>query len=289
MIECIGLASGIGAGNIDCGNGPLILKEKLNLKRLKWLKIITPQNEIQDKYDLLAHLNEQLAKESFELSKKGSFFFSFGGDHSSAIGTWSGIATEKKEKNQDIGLIWIDAHMDCHIPETSPSGNIHGMPLAALLGYGDKRLTHILSNNAKIKPENIILIGVRSFEKEEVAFLNKLNIKIYYIDDVLKRGFSNILEEVVVDLSKRTAGYGVSFDLDVIDPQNVKAVGTPVDNGILAEDALKAMSVLKKYPPIAFEIVEYNPKLDHDKKTLKFTEMLIQKLINGEMKYDSNN
>ncbi|HRD56194.1 MAG TPA: arginase [Parachlamydiaceae bacterium] len=289
MIECIGLASGEGAGNRDCSEGPLFLKNNLNIKCLNWRKIVTPQNKTQDKYDLLANLNEELAKESFELSKKGSFFFSFGGDHSSAIGTWSGVAAEKKEKNQEIGLIWIDAHMDSHIPSTSPSGNIHGMPLAALLGYGDSRLTHVLSKSAKIKPENLVLIGIRSFEKEEEIFLKKLNVKIYYIEEVLRKGFKNILEETIADLAKKTACYGVSFDLDVIDPKHVNAVGTPVPNGIKAEDAIEAMDVLKKHFPIAFEIVEYNPKLDEDKKTLKFTEKLIQKLINGECKNDSSN
>lgn len=283
MKACIGLASGIGAGNDGCAEGPLFLKENLKIKELQWDKIIVPDpnNKNKNDYNALASLNEQLSKESFRLSEKGAFFLSFGGDHSSAIGMWSGVSYEKMKKNQDIGLIWIDAHMDSHTDKTSGSGNIHGMPVAALLGYGDPRLTGILSNLPKIKPENVILIGIRSFEPEEEAFLKKLNVKVYYIDEVLKRGFKVVLEEALEEILKRTDCYGVSFDLDVVDPKFVEATGTKVPNGIHADDAIDAMTVFtSKQLPVAFELVEYNPKLDSELKTLQFTETLLKKLIN---------
>ncbi len=283
MKACIGLASGIGAGNDGCAEGPLFLKENLKINELQWDKIIVADQNInnKDNYDILASLNEQLSKESFRLSEKGSFFLSFGGDHSSAIGMWSGIAEEKKRKNQDLGLLWIDAHMDSHTPQTSSSGNIHGMPLAVLLGYGDPRLTGILSNLPKIKPENVILIGIRSFEKEEEALLRKLNVKVYYIDEVLERGFKVVLQEALEAILKRTDCYGVSFDLDVVDPKFVEATGTLVPNGIDAKDAIDAMTVFTKKLPVAFELVEYNPKLDKELKTFNFTKTLLKKLITG--------
>lgn len=280
MIKCIGLASGVGAGNINCAKGPLFLKEHLNIQpKLDWHNIVFQNELLCDKYDHISALNHSHSVASNLLAKQTPFFLSFGGDHSSAIGTWSGIAAAKSQEG-DIGLIWIDAHMDSHTPETSESGNIHGMPLAALLGYGDKRLTTIGSEKAKIKPENCALVGIRSYEPQEAEFLEKLNVKVYFAEDVKKRGLKPILEEILEDFSKRTVGYGVSFDLDAIDPSFVKAVGTPVPYGIDAEEAIEAMTLFSKKPPLAFEVVEYNPDIDSDRSTFAFTERLVQKIIN---------
>jgi arginase len=276
MTYCIGLASGIGAGNSDCDKGPLYLKQHLKLDdALNWKQIIIPENLDRDKIDLVASMNEKLAQQSYALALKEPFFMSFGGDHSSAIGTWSGVAEAKRQEG-DIGLIWIDAHMDAHTPETTPSGNIHGMPLAVLLGHGDKKLTGILSNLPKIKPENLFLIGVRSYEEGESALLEKLNVKVYFMEEVQRRGFKVILDEVLKILASRTVGYGISFDLDAIDPIDIKAVGTPIPDGIRAAEALDAMEPLSNYPPLAFEIVEYNPELDINLETFNFTENLLK-------------
>lgn len=281
MIACIGLASGIGAGNSGCGAGPLYLKDNLNIDGLYWHKMITVDQQIENKYELLASLNQKLSEESKLLSQKSEFFLSFGGDHSCAIGTWSGVAHSKY--NEDLGLIWIDAHMDSHTPNTSDSGNIHGMPLAALLGYGDTRLTSIQSEKPKFKPENVVLIGIRSFEEKEVEFLKNLNVKIYYIEEVLEKGFKNILSDVLKVFSDKKINYGISFDVDVIDPEFAPAVGTPVPNGINPIDALSAMDLLQKYPPLAFELVEYNPHLDVNGKTFQFVQSLIEKLNAGRL------
>jgi arginase len=281
MIKCIGLASGIGAGNVLCAKGPLFLKDNLIIQPgLIWHTITVPKDNITDKYDHISILNQSHSAASHQLTKETPFFLSFGGDHSSAIGTWSGIA-EAKAADGDIGLIWIDAHMDSHTPQTSESGNIHGMPLAALLGYGDERLTKISSSKPKIKPENCALVGIRSYEPQEAEFLKKLNVKVYFTEEVQQRGLRAILEEILEDFSKRTIGYGVSFDLDAIDPSVVKAVGTPVPCGIDADEAIHAMSFFSKKPPLAFELVEYNPEMDTDGSTLKFTQKLLQNLINN--------
>ena len=286
MIACIGLASGIGAGNKDCGEGPIFLKNNLKIDELYWHKMITIDHEMDNSYELLANLNHQLAVESKFLAHNFPFFLSFGGDHSCAIGTWTGVADEKKD--EDLGLIWIDAHMDSHTPETSDSGNIHGMPLAALLGYGDSRLTGILSEKPKFKPENVVLIGIRSFEEKEALFLNSLNVRIYYIEEVLEKGFKSVLEDVLKGFSTKKINYCVSFDLDVVDPSYVEAVGTPVPNGINPNDAIDAMELFDNNPPLAFELVEYNPKLDHSGKTLHFVQNLLKKLGKGRL-HDSFN
>ena len=279
MIPCIGLASGLGAGNDGCGKGPLFLKEHLKIDGLFWHKMITDQTEPKNKYDIIADLNRKLSQESNRLSEKNPFILSFGGDHSSAVGFFSGVAFQKNKNNHDVGLIWIDAHMDAHTPETSDSGNIHGMPIAALLGYGDKRLTNILYGNPKIKPENLFLIGIRSFEEKEAEFLKRMNVKIYFIDEVLQRGFKTVLEEVLNVFQQRQLQYCVSFDLDAIDPKFVKGTGTPVPNGIHPDDVMDALELFASQPPIGFELVEYNPDLDVDRKTFEITQELLKKLV----------
>lgn len=279
MFECIGLASSVGTCNHGCSKGPLFFQKNLRLeKELSWKEIILQQSNIEDKYEHISILNNKLSDNSFLLTHKSPFFLSFGGDHSSAIGMWSGVSEAKKHEG-DIGLIWIDAHMDSHTPETSWTGNIHGMPLAALLGFGDKRLTGVGSLRPKFKPENVALIGIRSYEPEEAEFLKKQNVRIYFMEEVRSRGLNCILNEILESFSHRTIGYGVSFDLDSIDSSEVSAVGTPVPDGIEASDMLEAVKIFGQNPPLAFEVVEYDPDMDPNLTTLKFTENLLNNLM----------
>jgi arginase len=268
-IPCIGLASGAGAGNRGCGDGPLYLKKSLGLT---WQRMINPIDNAT-----IAALNSELAMSAKLVADTRQFFLSFGGDHSCAIGTWSGVSESYRQEG-DIGLIWIDAHMDAHTQETSPSGNLHGMPLAVLLGYGDPTLTNILSSLPKVKPENVVLIGIRSFEESEEALLATLNVQIYYADQVKTMGLANILQMVIHDLSKRTVGYGVSFDVDAIDPSVVSATGTPVPDGIDGEEMLSSLTLFNIHRPLAFELVEYNPNLDEDGSTFMYIKRLLSKL-----------
>ncbi len=283
MIPCVGLASGIGAGNPGCGDGPVAIKKEI--PELDWKGFIHSGPMSIEKPDSILSSNQALAMMTQFLAKQGIFFVIFGGDHSCGIGTWSGVAEAKREEGE-IGLIWIDAHMDAHTPQTTPTGNFHGMPVAALLGSGDQRLTSILSAKPKVQYSNLILIGIRSFEEEEAAFLKAHGVKIYYIEEVADRGFATVLQEAVADLSSRCCGYGVSFDLDVIDPQEVQAVGTPVSNGVGKEEFFSSFSVFETNPPIAFEIVEYNPHLDNNGMTMQFIRDLVnhlKKLCTGKL------
>jgi arginase len=276
MIPCIGLSSGLGGANPHCGEGPLFIKKNLSVEGIFWHNLIVPENKLINDYTTIAELNTKLAHDALQMASNHPFFISFGGDHSSAIGLWSGVAEAKKNAG-DIGLIWIDAHMDMHTPETSHSGNIHGMPLAAILGRGDKRFTNLLSPiSPKIKPENIVLVGIRSYEEEEAELLKEMNVKIYYMEEVQEKGLLPILKKVREDLASRTVGYGVSFDLDSIDPQFATAVGTPVPQGISKDDILLAMDYFSKHPLLALEIVEYIPALDKDLSSFK----IIQEIIN---------
>ncbi|HSX37839.1 MAG TPA: arginase [Chlamydiales bacterium] len=275
MIPAIGIASGLGGRTSHAGAGPLFLQKELKID-LSWHTLIQPKiDKTQDLYETIAALNQKLAQAAFHMTLKEPFFLAFGGDHSSAIGTWSGVSFAKKEEG-DIGLLWIDAHMDSHTPQTSESGYIHGMPLAALLGYGDPRLTQILHPAAKLKPRNVALIGIRSFESGEAELLKNLGIRVYFMEEVKKRGLDVVVQEAHALISQETIGYGVSFDLDSIDPQWIPAVGTPVPNGIDPEEMIAAFSFFEHAAPLAFELVEYNPFLDGDWRTLEFIRKVIK-------------
>jgi len=276
MVPALGLASGIGGRRRGSGDGPLFIRKYLGSEFL-WQAMIAPEKDTPtDSYEAIASLNRSFAKAVYHTALSAPFLLSVGGDHSSAIGTWSGVAAANRTKGK-IGLLWIDAHMDAHTPQTTESGNIHGMPLAALLGHGDKRFTELLDPHPKISPESTALIGVRSFESGEAALLKDLDVRIYFIDEVQKRGIRAVLQEAHSLVSRETVGYGVSFDLDSLDPKEIQAVGTPEPNGLGPEETLAALSdLLETSPPLAFELVEYDPHLDVELKTLAFIGKLVQ-------------
>ncbi len=276
MVPSIGLACGIGGRVSGAEMGPLVLNERLNADLL-WKAMAYPPSG-SDSYERIAAANRDLAEAAYALAKTEPFLLSFGGDHSCAIGTWSGVSAAKEEAG-DIGLLWIDAHMDSHTPETSETGNIHGMPLAALLGYGDNRLTRILHPRPKLKPENVALIGIRSFEEGEAKLLERLNVRIYFMEEVKARGLDEIIPEAIRHVSNQTVGYGVSFDLDSIDPTFAAAVGTPEPDGLDPAEMLAATAHFRDFPPIAFELVEYIPALDASLQSFRYIEQLIKAIV----------
>lgn len=213
--------------------------------------------------------------------RKNQFPLMLGGDHACAIGTWSGIATHLHENNQELALIWIDAHMDAHTPDTSDTGNLHGMPVAHLLGYGYKEFVSILSQNPKLKPENLVYFGIRSFESAEEELLTKLGVKIYYQDMLNEANFKELfLAELSRLSSKPKTRLGISLDLDGLDPEDIAAVGTPVINGISSTEFLNTLKEFDLNKLIAFEITEYNPSLDQDGKSMAYILKLIQYIVN---------
>lgn len=191
-----------------------------------------------------------------------------GGDHAMAVSTWGSIA-QSMNIREAFGLIWIDAHMDAHTQRTTPSHRYHGMPVAALLGYGETGFVQTVSPGVKIHPEDLILIGVRSFEREERELLESLNVRIYYMDEVTARGLPNVFREVKSHILSRVSYYGISLDLDAFDPIEVPGVGSPAKNGILPEDFLQSFPLLlDRQHLIGFEVAEFNPHLDKNNKTL---------------------
>lgn len=283
----IGSAYGFGAGNTGCEHGPQALKDYLTKNpqpalHINWAEMIQPAPSDDDSnLERIAALNQKIAKASHKLIQAKHFPVNIGGDHSCAIGMWSGIASAMRDKG-DMGLIWIDAHLDAHTFETTPTGNIHGMPVAALLGYGELALTSIGDTQPKIKPENLVVLGARSYEPGEHDLLRQLGVKIYYMDDIKEKGFEACFAEAIKIVSENTIGYGLSFDLDGIDPSEAPGVGTPEEDGLKTEHVLNAWKEADFSNLIGLEIVEFNPHLDQNNLTLNLaidTLNIVTKLL----------
>jgi arginase len=287
VIKLIGYASGIAANNIDCALGPWHMYYHQDLFntlgfQVEWETIVkasTTQKGI-NVMPLVIKIVTELGLAVMPLAKNNEPFCVFGGDHSSAMGTWSAVAHANRHRG-DIGLIWIDAHMDCHTPNTSETQNIHGMPLAHLLGEGNSDLTHLFDHMPAIKPENLCLVGIRSYEPEEKKILNRLGINIFQMDAINQHGLPDILEKAYAITSQSTCGVGISLDLDAIDPQDAPGVGCSAEHGIRASTLVPALeAMVSNRDFLGLEIVEYNPILDINEKTIN----LIMALFNAVYK-----
>lgn len=200
-----------------------------------------------------------------------------GGDHSVAAGSVSGVAEFYRRQNQKIGLIWMDAHSDINTPDTSPSGNVHGMPLAALCGLGPKPLAEIFGFSPKISPENTVLIGVRDIDATEKENIKRAGItEVYTMRDIDERGMRSVMEEALRAAGRGTAGYHVSLDMDWIDPEDAPGVGTPVRGGATYREAHLAMEIIADHGRmLSLEIVEVNPVIDEHNRTADLAVELI--------------
>jgi arginase len=192
-----------------------------------------------------------------------------GGDHSIAVGSVSGVSEFFRRQNQKIGVIWIDAHSDINTPDTSPSGNVHGMPLAALLGLGPEQLTGIYGFSPKIAPENTVIVGVRDIDPAERANIRRAGVgEVYTMRDIDERGMRTVMEEALRAAGRGTAGYHISLDMDWIDPEDAPGVGTPVRGGATYREAHLAMEIIADHGRmVSFEIVEVNPVIDEHNRT----------------------
>jgi arginase len=192
-----------------------------------------------------------------------------GGDHSLAVGSVSGVSEFYRRKGEKIGVLWIDAHSDINTPETSPSGNVHGMPLAALVGLGPESLGNIFGYSPKIAPENTVLIGVRDIDAAERENIRRAGVAhVYTMRDIDERGMRAVMEEALGAANRGTAGYHVSLDMDWIDPEDAPGVGTPVRGGATYREAHLAMEILADHGRmVSFEIVEVNPVIDEHNRT----------------------
>ena len=214
--------------------------------------------------DLVADINHKLAVKVNEIMEKGDFPLILGGDHSIAMGSLAGIA----KYYENLGVIWYDAHGDLNTFETSPSGNAHGMPLAASLGLGHSKFTNILDYSPKVKPENIVLIGARALDEGEKKLVKDLHIKVYSMHEIDRLGMTRVMEETIDYLKDRCDGVHLSLDLDGLDPSDAPGVGTPVYGGISYRESHLAMEMLAEAEIItSAEFVEVNPILDEKNRT----------------------
>ncbi len=191
-----------------------------------------------------------------------------GGDHSVAAGTVAGVAEFFHRQNQKLGLIWIDAHTDINTPDSSPSGNVHGMPLAAIMGMGPTELGSIYELTPKVSPENCVLVGVRDIDSIERDNVRRAGIEVFTMRDIDERGMRTVMEEALRIAGRGTAGYHVSLDMDWIDPEDAPGVGTPVPGGATYREAHLAMEIIADHGRmVSFEVVEVNPVLDERNRT----------------------
>jgi arginase len=219
-----------------------------------------------------------LASAVADACRRGHLPCVLGGDHSCAGGTWSGVA---RTLQGDLGLLWIDAHMDSHTPGTSHSGRLHGMPLAWLLGQDDDPLYGLATG--VLKPEHVCIVGVRSFEREEAERLERLGVRVFHFEEVVRRGLPTVLAEALAIVTGGTERFGISIDLDVITPEEVPHVGTPVVGGLQSADLGRELERIAAHPTLAaVELVEYSPKLDRDGRSARVAvELLLATLCGG--------
>lgn len=273
--QYIGASIGNCAGVLGCEFAPETIKKSLDLAQ-NWLgtAIFSGAERNLKAETALLEFSKKLGDLTLAAMEKNLRFITFGGDHSCAMGTWSAVA----QKHSEFGLIWIDAHMDSNTPESSFSGNFHGMPIATLLGHGAKSLTSLYSAEPKIKPENIFLIGIRSFEPTEEELLKSLGANVFMMDEVKKVGFDNCFQQALKHFEANNLPYGISFDLDAIDPTEINAVGTPVADGIILNDVLNSFKNNDFANLIGMEIVEYNPELDAKNHGIEIIDKILKSL-----------
>ena len=203
-----------------------------------------------------------------------------GGDHSIAIGTVTGISRFYRERGQNIGLIWIDAHADMNTPESSPSGNVHGMPLACLVGNGPAELVNIFDFAPKVKPENVAIVGLRDIDRSEAPNVKAAGVHPFTMREIDERGLRAVMAEAIEIATRGTAGFHLSVDMDSVDPHEAPGVGTPVRGGLTYREAHLAMEVICDCcGALGFELVEVNPVLDTANRTAHLGVELVSSVL----------
>src|SRR5690625_898924 len=295
-ISIIGVPMDLGQSRRGVDMGPSAIRYAGVVERLEQLDyivrdlgdiVISRPDDKDEQEDNLRNLrqvasgNQKLAEMvNAEVGQK-KFPLIFGGDHSIAIGSLAGIA----KHCDNLCLIWYDAHGDLNSAETSPSGNIHGMPLADRLGIAHEKLTHLFGYSPKIKPENIVIIGARSLDPGERELIRRKIIKVYTMYEIDRIGMPKVMEEAIGYLMNRTDGVHLSLDLDGLDPSEAPGVGTPVIGGISYRESHLAMEMLAEADLItSAEFVEVNPILDDKNKTATVAVGLVGSLFGEKLK-----
>lgn len=291
VVRIIGMPMDLGAGRRGVDMGPSALRIAGIDDRLRDLGhrildegdlSIRTQEEQRIK-DVRAKYLPEISRAANLLARKvercvdaGEFPLVLGGDHSVAIGTMGGLANHCRRHRKKLGVLWIDAHSDINTPETSPSGNIHGMPLAALLGFGPDSLTSIAGSYRKLDPRNVVILGLRSADEGERRNLQRSGVHVYAMGEIDRHGIHSVMKKSLAAL-KTVDHLHVSFDLDSVDPLYAPGVGTPVKGGLDYREAHLIMELLAESGRMrSLDIVEVNPILDERNKSAELAVELVQ-------------
>jgi len=282
-IAIIGAPMDLGAGRRGVDMGPSAIRVANIHSRIASLgyqvedlgNVAVEQAESSPAGPKRARYLAQIAETCLRLAEKveraagqGKVPLVLGGDHSIAAGSISGISNHFHRRGEKIGVIWVDAHADMNTPQTSPSGNVHGMPLACLIGKGPKELTHLFGYAPKVDPRNVALIGLRAVDDLEGSHVRKSGVRAFTMRDIDEKGLPRVVEEAIEIASAGTAGIHLSFDMDSVDPDEAPGVGTPVRGGITYREAHLAMELLSDTARlVSLEVVEVNPVLDVANRT----------------------
>jgi len=253
-------------GDVEIVKPDYVAKAKENPKYLK---------EILASY-------ENISKDLKNILSNDEFPLILGGDHSIALGTFSAISSFYREQKKEIGLIWLDAHADINTSDSSPSGNVHGMPLAALLGYGESALVNLEDYAPKLNPKFCAHVGARDLDLGEKRRIRELGMRenFFTMSDIDRRGMLACIEDAIAVAAKAPDGFAVTFDIDIIDPRFAPGSGTLVRGGITYREAHLALEVIAEHGGMrSFEIVEVNPTLDRHNITVELAGELILSVL----------
>jgi len=237
---------------------------------------LPPSNSTARHLPQIAHNCLRLSKMVEKAADDSRFPLVLGGDHSIAVGSVAGIAKHYRKKKQNIGVVWIDAHGDFNTPDSSPSGNVHGMPLSSIIGQGPRELTHLRGLSPMVAARNVALVGIRDIDAGEAANIRTSGIHAYTMREIDERGMRAVMQDAIRVASEGTVGVHLSLDMDALDPVEAPGVGTPVRGGLNYREAHLAMELLhdsKKL--VSMEVVEVNPVLDIANKTASLAVELV--------------
>ncbi|MEP6919923.1 MAG: arginase [bacterium] len=290
-VSILGVPLGYGASMAGVDMGPAALRVAGLIERIEELgyqvrdtgdlRLERPQTRPKpdEKLKYLKEITaacEHLAADVHKIMAAGELPIILGGDHSIAVGSISGVAAYIREQQQTLGLIWFDAHADMNLPETTPSGNIHGMPLSALLGYGAPELTNVAGFAPKLDPKFCAHVGARDIDRGERELIRKLGMRFFTMREIDERGMGACMDEAIAIASQASGGYAVTFDVDALDPGDAPGSGTLVRGGLSYRESHLAMEKIAEAGGMrSLEVVEINTALDVNNKTAELGVELI--------------
>lgn len=290
-VKIIGVPMDLGAGRRGVDMGPSVIRiAGLNqaIARLGFdvsdagnVHVHPPEAIVQENpraryLPQIAAAAEELAGMVEATLDEDTFPVVIGGDHSIAIGSAAGVASYYRKHGEKIGMVWLDAHTDINTPATSPSGNIHGMPLAALLGLGAKELTEVAGFAPKVLPQHTVIIGARSVDPGEREAIKAQGVRVFTMSELDERGMAVVIDEAIQIASRGTAGFHVTMDMDFLDPFYAPGVGTPERGGATYREAHLAMEKLADSGKVlSVEVTEVNPLYDNANQTAQLAVELI--------------